>query len=88
MTIDETRGKLYTAVALNNNMAVVDLATNTVDKFIPFSGSAGYAITQDPVLGKILEVGGTPSVISIFDMATDCRPLLNRPRAAPSAISG
>src|SRR5208283_5585338 len=68
MTIDEKRGKLYTSVALNNNMAVVDLATNTVSKYIPFSGSSGYSIAQDPVLGKVLEVG---SAISIFDMATE-----------------
>src|SRR5208337_2428029 len=48
MTIDEKRGKLYTAVGTDNNMAVVDLATNTVSKLIPFSGSQGFAITQDP----------------------------------------
>ncbi len=86
MTIDEKRGKLYTSVALNNNMAVVDLATNTVSKYIPFSGSSGYSIAQDPVLGKVLEVG---SAISIFDMATETLTATVKPPAGSTlSVSG
>jgi DNA-binding beta-propeller fold protein YncE len=84
MTIDEKRGKLYTAVGTDNNMAVVDLATNTVSKLIPFSGSQGFAITQDPVLGKVLAVGGSPGVVSIFDMATETLTATVKPPASSS----